>query len=363
MMSDNPVHGRLAPARRPGAPDRESDLQRFAMPEDAVDEWTALRQQVAGLHQQLAEAGQQLAGLGQRVAGLAGRVEDLASLMTDSYHHQMSMLRQIHNSGSIYLGGHVAMTFLTNGHRAFVDTRSLDVGVHLLHGGSWETSYTEAFKRLLRPGAAVVDVGANLGWYTLVAAPIVGATGRVFAVEPNPGLARLVQESVHTNGFMGWTRVYQVALSDAPGVVDLVYDPNMPGGGVIRPASYALTHVRSAATRVAAVRLDALLAEHAGPVDVLKMDIEGWEGVALRGMTGILDRSPGLRMLVEWGTSQDQTPVPRAQTASELGRRGYTPFRIGADGSIARDSWDGVLGERALTNLVLLPQGDPLAGP
>ena len=326
------------------------------MLENTADEWTALRQQVA-------QSSQQIAQLGQQVARMAGRIEDLASLMTDSYHHQMSMLRRIHNSGSIYLGGHVAMTFLTNGYRAFVDTRSLDVGVHLLHGGSWETHYTEAFKRMLRPGAAVVDVGANLGWYTLVAAPIVGATGRVFAVEPNPGLARLVQESVHTNGFLGWTQVYQVALSDAPGVVDLIYDPDMPGGGIIRPASYALSHVRSTGTRVAAVRLDALLAEHAGPVDVLKMDIEGWEGVALQGMTAILDRSPGLRMLVEWGVGQDQTPVPRAQTASELGRRGYTPFRIGADGSIARDTWDGALAERALTNLVLLPEGDPLAVP
>ena len=311
-------------------------------------------------------AGDELAALRQQVARMAGRIEDLASLMTDSYHHQMSMLRRIHDSGSIYLGGHVAMTFLTNGYRAFVDTRSLDVGVHPLHGGSWETHYTEAFKRMLRPGATVVDVGANLGWYTLVAAPIVGATGRVFAVEPNPGLARLVQESVHTNGFVGWTQVYQVAVSDAPGVVDLVYDPDMPGGGVIRPGSYALTHVRSTATRVAAVRLDALLAGHAGhagPVDVLKMGIEGWEGVALRGMTGILDRSPRLRMLVEWGAAQDQTPAPRAETALELGRRGYTPFRIEADGSIARETWDGALAEQALTNLVLLPEGDPLAVP
>lgn len=326
------------------------------MLEDTADEWTALRQQVA-------QSNQQIAQLAQQVARLAGRVEDLASLMTDSYHHQMSMLRRLQNSGSIYLGDHVAMTFLTNGFRAFVDTRSLDVGVHLLHGGSWETHYTEAFKRMLRPGAAVVDVGANLGWYTLVAAPIVGAAGRVFAVEPNPGLARLVQESVHTNGFTGWTQVYQAAVSDAPGVVDLIYDPDMPGGGVIRPASYALTHVRSTATRVAAVRLDALLAGHAGPVDVLKMDIEGWEGVALRGMAGILDRSPGLRMLIEWGVAQDGTPVPRAQTASELGGRGYTPFRIEADGSIARETWDGALAERALTNLVLLPEGDPLAVP
>jgi hypothetical protein len=98
-------------------------------------------------------------------------------------------------------------------------------------------------------------------------------------------------------------------------------------------------------------------------VDVLNMGIEGWEGVALRGMTGILDRSPRLRMLIEWGTAQDQTPAPRAQTALELGRRGYTPFRIAADGSIARETWDGALAEQALTNLVLLPEGDPLAVP
>ena len=362
-MSDSPANSRAAPVREPAATDRASGLERLGGHEDAGDEWTGLRQQIARLANRVEDLASLMADSHRQQASMSRRVEDLASLMTDSYHHQMSMLRRIHNSGSIYLGGHVAMTFLTNGYRAFVDTRSLDVGVHLLHGGSWETNYTEAFKRMLRPGATVVDVGANIGWYTLVAAPIVGATGRVFAVEPNPGLARLVQESVHTNGFAGWTQVYQVAVSDAPGVVDLVYDPDMPGGGFIRPASYALTHVRNTATRVAAVRLDALLAERAGSVDVLKMDIEGWEGVALRGMVGILDRSPGLRILLEWGAAQDQSPVPRSQTALELGQRGYTPFRIAADGSISRETWDGALAEQALTNLVLLPEGDPLADP
>ncbi len=307
------------------------------------------------------DTAKELARLRQEVTQIAKRLEDVVQLATASNREQMLMLRRIHHSGATYLGDHVAMTFLTNGHRVLVDTRDRAVGLHLLHGGTWETHYTDAFKRMLHTGATVVDVGANLGWYTLVAAPIVGATGHVYAVEPNPRLASLLRDSLYTNGFLSWVTVFQVAVSDVPGVVDLVSHQESPGGGRIRPAEFAVRPWGSTATRVAAMPLDQLLTSHTGAVDVLKMDIEGWEGVALRGMTAMLDRSPGLRMMMEWGPGQDRMPVPRKEIAGMLMARGYLPFGIRRDGSLARESWDSALAQTSLTNLALLRSGDPLA--
>lgn len=300
--------------------------------------------------------------LREDVSRLAARLEDVARAVDAGHRESLSLLRKLHASSAVYLGGHVAMTFLANGCRAYVDTRSRDVGAHLLHSGTWENGSTKAFKTLLRRGAKVVDVGANLGWYALVAAPIVGPGGRVFAVEPNPGLARLVHDSLRANGFGGFCRVFQVAVGDAPGVVDLIARPEAPGGAFIRPTVHEVRGASTpAAVRVASVRLDDLLAGEAGPIDVVKMDIEGWEGMAMRGMAGIFDRSPGLRMLVEWSTMQDTTPAPRGATAALLSARGYLPFRIAVDGALAAARWDDVVPDRKLANLVLLKSDDPLA--
>ncbi len=304
---------------------------------------------------------EELQRLREEVSRLRDRLEHVARVVDAGYRENLLWLRKLHASSAVYLGDHIAATFLSNGCRAFIDTRSRDVGVHLLHSGTWETDYTEAFKRLLRPGAKVLDVGANLGWYALVAAPIVGPGGRVFAVEPNPGLARLVYDSLRTNGFGGFSRVFQVAVGDAPGVVDLFARPDMPGGGFIRPAAHDVADPPKPAVRVASVPLDDLLAAETGPIDVVKMDVEGWEGMAIRGMTRVLDRSPGLRLLIEWSTMQDGTPAPRAETAATLSARGYLPFRIGRGGALDPAEWDALLPERRLTNLVLLKAEDPLA--
>ncbi len=83
--------------------------------------------------------------------------------------------------------------------------------------------------------------------------------------------------------------------------------------------------------------------------------------MAIRGMARTLDRSPGMRLLVEWSTMQDSTPAPRAETAATLSARGYLPFRIGPGGALVPAEWQALLAERKLTNLVLLKADDPLA--
>jgi FkbM family methyltransferase len=307
------------------------------------------------------DSAEELRQLRAEVARLASRVEDVARVVSASYKENLFWLKRIHNGSGIYLGDNLAVTFLANGCRAYIDTRSKDIGLHLLQSGTWETHYTEAFKRLLEPGSKVVDVGANLGWYSLVAAPIVGPAGRIYAVEPNPELARLVYWSLRTNGFIGHSKVFQVAVGDQAGVVDLVLRSDMPGSGFIRPTVHAVTDPPAAVVRVPSVRLDELLAEEEGPIDVVKMDIEGWEGMAIRGMDGIFARSPRLRMLIEWSTQQDRSPAPRREVARMMAERGYAPWRIDKEGAISRAAWEEVLAERTLVNLVLLREEDPLA--
>jgi FkbM family methyltransferase len=170
-----------------------------------------------------------------------------------------------------------------------------------------------------------------------------------------------VADSLRVNGFRGFAKVFQVALGDAPGVVDLFVQPDMPGSGYIRPATSMVPEQAGAAQRVACERLDDLLLPHVPALDVLKMDVEGWEGMVFRGMPKLLAASPGLRMILEWSPQQDASPAPRSETAAQLGALGYTPFRVGPQGELERAGWEALVKDRELINLVLLPKGDSLA--
>jgi FkbM family methyltransferase len=303
----------------------------------------------------------ELAALRAQLDQTQKTLSEVARVVTAGYHENLFWLRKLHHGSATYMGDHTALTWLSNGCQAYVDTRSTDVGIHLLQTGTWEPGYTAAFRKLLTPGARVADIGANFGWYSLVAAPLVGPAGRVFAVEPNPRLARLVADSLRVNGFRGFAKVFQVALGDAPGVVDLFVQPDMPGSGYIRPATSMVPEQAGAAQRVACERLDDLLLPHVPGLDVLKMDVEGWEGMVFRGMPKLLAASPGLRMILEWSPQQDASPAPRSETAAQLGTLGYTPFRVGPQGELERAGWEALVKDRELINLVLLPEGDSLA--
>ncbi len=84
-------------------------------------------------------------------------------------------------SQSIFLGEHTAVTFLRNGLRMLVNTRNLDVGIHLLTLGDWEQADMAYFPALIQPGDRVLNIGANLCIYALHAALAVGQRGEVHA--------------------------------------------------------------------------------------------------------------------------------------------------------------------------------------
>jgi FkbM family methyltransferase len=122
---------------------------------------------------------------------------------------------------AVYLGDHTALTRTVYGHKLYVDTRDLSLTPHLLMDGAWEMWITRALEELIEPGMTVVDVGANVGWYTLLAAERVGPSGRVVAFEANPETVALLRRTVDVNGARGWTTVEPVALADREGEITL----------------------------------------------------------------------------------------------------------------------------------------------
>lgn len=202
-----------------------------------------------------------------------------------------------------YLGGHTALTKTIYGHKVYVDTRDRSVAAHLLMDGFWEPWITDVFMRQLRPRATVVEVGANFGFYTLLAASIVGPHGRVVAFEANTDTYRLLEASVEVNGFTDRCQLVPKAVSDKPGSLTFYKAiEHLAGSGVGNPAAHSPAETVSSEL-VEAVSLDAFLADDPRPVDFLKIDAEGSEPAIFRGAQQLLRRSPRLEGIIEFSPS------------------------------------------------------------
>ena len=162
--------------------------------------------------------------------------------------------------------------------------------------GNWERDTVRLFERTLRPGDVVLDLGAHVGYFTLIAARCVGAEGRVYAFEPEPSNYRLLQSNVVRNGYRHVITV-PLAVSDRSGTAEL-RTSGLDNG---QHSLYATGRPERRRQLVRTIRLAEFLAtEGIARVDWIKMDLEGAEEAALRGLGTWLQECPALRMVLEF---------------------------------------------------------------
>ncbi len=272
-----------------------------------------------------------LMNLPRRLARIENRLEEAIAYFAARSH-------PLHFTHSVYLGDHTALALLDGRLLIFVDTRGNDIAPHLLMHGTWETDDLHAFLRMVRPGDTVCDLGAHLGVYALAAAAAVGPAGRVHAFEPNPRHAGLMMRSIAVNGFTERTQVHLAAVGEADGVATLLFETEWSGGGFL-DAAHAGAAPRGDGRRAMTARLvalDSFFADPAVTLDVAKLDIEGMEGPALRGMKGLLERSPDARLMLEWAPQMMAGQgVPAADVAAMLAGMGFRFWTIGGGGALA----------------------------
>jgi FkbM family methyltransferase len=280
--------------------------------------------------------------LGARLTAIEQRIDRLAHRLEEAIGYFAVRSNRLVESQTTYLGDNTAVTFLEDGTRILVDTKSLDIGVHLLTLGRWEPPYTALFARLVRPGDTVLDLGANHGVYALLAARLVGATGQVHAFEPNPRLAQLVGMSLRINGYGGWAQVHRIAASDRSGTARLFFTDSYSGGGSLSGNTDQSddTGASKHAVDCRLLPIDTLFPDPATRVDVIKMDVEGHEGPALRGMQRLLARSPEVRIMMEFGPQMMQgSGMAAPEVVALLEGLGLSAWTIDHEGGIAPVAW------------------------
>lgn len=144
-------------------------------------------------------------------------------------------------------------------------------------GGTYEREQTRLFERVVAPGDAVLDLGAHLGYYTLLASRLVGGAGRVYSFEPDPENAWYLRRHARLNGCRN-VAVEESAVGDRPGSIHFQQGR---GSGTGRVSD-------AGALRVRGVRLDDFVEERQIRPAVVKIDVEGAERAVLEGAREVL---------------------------------------------------------------------------
>lgn len=229
--------------------------------------------------------------------------------------------------------GHTAVEVASTceGFCMYVDATDYAVGHTVARTGIYEPHVSATLRRVLPGGATFVDVGANIGWFSLLAASLVGATGRVVAIEPNPQNVSLVRQSAVANGFTN-IDVLAVALAERPMAVALETDGS--NGRIIPIEAPPPAPVRASFV-VAAYPLDDLLARLSiDHVDVIKIDVEGAEPMVLRGGAATIRSSRPVLITEFFPLALDSSPWGSAREyLGSLRGHGYLLSVIGDDGA------------------------------
>lgn len=175
--------------------------------------------------------------------------------------------------------------------KMFADARDRVLSPFLIIDGAWETYVTEALVARLRPGMTVFDAGANLGYFTLLMAALVGPSGQVHAAEPNPRLATLLRQSVTLNSFDDLVTSHQSPLGAIPGTEVILQVPDgRPMNGHVVPGS--------GPTAMPVRTVDEIIGD--GPLDAIKIDVEGAEWDVWQGMEKVLARGRPMMVFLEF---------------------------------------------------------------
>lgn len=187
-----------------------------------------------------------------------------------------------------------------------------DVDVAGYRLGTTEPEFQDALASRIRAGMVVYDLGANVGFYSVICARLVGRTGRVVAVEPFPESAEIVRHNARLNGFD--IDVLEAAIGEEVGTAWLRTDY----GG---PVTFRLDDSRAGdGLEVALTTVDAMVESGYPPPDLIKVDVEGVEVAALHGMTKTLkDHRP--IVLVEVHHAVADFPEAVEAIATPLGYR------------------------------------------
>ncbi len=206
------------------------------------------------------------------------------------------------------------------------DRVSEEIGINSF----WEKEITDFFVQSVKPSETIIEIGANIGYYTTLLSKLVGKNGHIFSYEANDEVYKMAKLSLEFNRLEENVKLKNVAVSDHNGSVGFVSDS--ASGLKFSTINIGEGHIKrdldiSVAKKIQCVSLDNDLPE-LKDVDWIRMDIEGSEVLALRGAKKIIKNSPNLKIVMEWDVSMMEKYGDVEKLIDQMHGYGFKFFKI-----------------------------------
>ena len=173
-------------------------------------------------------------------------------------------------------------------------SRDLRIYYNLIRYGEYESASSYIFNSLIKKDMIVLDIGGNIGYFSLIASKLVGKLGKVYVFEPDPTNIMFLRKNIELNKIKNITLVNK-CVSNEEGVLTLYLHPKFHScHSIFKSASKSINHID-----VESITLDDMFSNEYFKIPFIKMDIEGAEIEALKGMGKMLEKNKVLYLLTE----------------------------------------------------------------
>lgn len=187
-----------------------------------------------------------------------------------------------------------------NGYKMYLDLKDTMVSQEVFYKGVWEKELTKLMKDIIKEDTVFVDVGAHIGYYSLLAAKI-AKKSRVYSFEPMTINYELLEKNIALNNYKN-VKCFKIALSDSEGKVKLYCDKNLS----VRNSIVSTEIIEGNALEdVETMPLD-FLVENA---DIVKIDVEGGEVKVLKGMKKLIEINQDIIVIIEYIPNYYKNPM------------------------------------------------------
>jgi len=265
------------------------------------------------------------------------------------------MNRRLSNAGHITTGDNEVLAKIFSGLKMYIDPRDMAVAVHIALDSIWEPEITTAWLTVIKPEYTILDIGANYGYFGLLSSQFTDRKkSKIIMFEANPHITPYINKSISINWFNLRTKVENLAVSSKAGKVKLNILRNYIGSSTLQTIEHLESYMGEKmqlkveeSIEVDAVAIDDYCrSQKIDKVNMIKMDIEGHEEVAYRGMRKIIRKSDDITMFIEFTKeSYDDPKTFYNQMLDDFG----SVYIITDDGKLKKcknSSYENVIGNQ-----------------
>jgi FkbM family methyltransferase len=273
-------------------------------------------------------------------------------------HNQLAVMNEIDkrvkNSGTIVLSENELLTKIFSGLKMYLDPRDLAITSHLALDGIWEHRITTAWLAVIQPTDTVMDIGSNNGYYGALAAQITDKKhSKVVLFEANPNLIPYIRKTLSVNWLNEQCVLENLAIADKEGELTLHVLKDYIGSSSVHSNAHVEAYMHdkmqletAEEIKVQATSIDIYCKkQQIKTVDVMIMDIEGFEDKAYAGMKQTVKASPNVTLFIEF--TRDAYEHPKAFYDEMLKDFGHV-YVLDDEGYICKprdDSYEAVIGD------------------